>query len=58
MIMKKRTTLSLLMGLPALAGAHPGHGEPGTVHWHAHDAWGWALGLAVAAVLFWLARRK
>jgi hypothetical protein len=56
--MKQRTTLTLLMGLPALAGAHPGHGEPAPVHWHAHDAWGWALGLAVAAVLFWLARRK
>ena len=58
MIMKTRTTLMLLAALPMGTWAHPGHGEPAAVHWHAHDAWGWALGLAVAAVLFWLARRK
>ncbi|MBT9487032.1 MAG: hypothetical protein IV093_05925 [Rubrivivax sp.] len=56
--MKTRTTLMLMAALPMGAWAHPGHGEPAAVHWHAHDAWGWALGLAVAAVLFWLARRK
>jgi hypothetical protein len=40
---------------PALA--HPGHGLPGTAHWHASDAWGLLLVAAVAAAL-WLARRK
>ncbi len=47
---------ALLTG-PA-AWAHSGHGLGDGAHWHATDAWGWALGLAVAAVALWLARRK
>lgn len=62
-----RTNLKTLRGLSAagltglaagLAHAHPGHGQPHASHWHATDAWGWALGLAVAAVVLWLMRRK
>ena len=40
------------------AWAHPGHGLGDGTHWHATDAWGWMLGLAVAAFALWLARRK
>jgi len=40
------------------AWAHSGHGLGDGTHWHATDAWGWALGLAVAAFALWLARRK
>jgi hypothetical protein len=47
-----------LAAAPLLAAAHPGHGAPSTAHWHATDAWGWALGLAVATLGWWLARRK
>jgi hypothetical protein len=54
----KKSTIAMLLVAPAWALAHPGHDAPTAVHWHAHDAWGWALGLAVAAVLVWLARRK
>jgi predicted Kef-type K+ transport protein len=43
-----------LAALPALA--HDGHGLPGTVHWHASDAFGFGLALAVAA-LAWLIGR-
>lgn len=62
-----RTKLKTLRGLSAsvlpglavgLAHAHPGHGQLQASHWHATDAWGWALGLAVAAVALWLMRRK
>ena len=40
------------------AWAHSGHGLGDGTHWHATDAWGWALGLAVVAATLWLSRRK
>ena len=40
------------------AWSHSGHGLGDGAHWHATDAWGWALGLAVAAFALWLSRRK
>lgn len=54
--MNRLLTLPALL-LPMLAAAHEGHGPEGP-HWHATDAWGFAvLGLLVAAAL-WLGRRK
>jgi len=67
MIESMRTKKAILSGLTAaltplltagLAHAHPGHGQPQASHWHATDAWGWALGLAAAALAVWLMRRK
>ena len=37
--------------------AHPGHGLTGA-HWHATDAWGFAVVAALAAFAVWLSRRK
>jgi hypothetical protein len=57
-----RTISKLLAASPALpafgALAHPGHGLGDGAHWHASDAWGWALALAVAAAVVWFIRRK
>ena len=47
------TTLAPL----GLAWAHEGHGLTGS-HWHATDVWGFALALAVAAVMWWWSRNK
>lgn len=45
------------VGYMASAGAHDGHGLAGA-HWHASDAFGYAvLGLAVVLAV-WAARRK
>ena len=46
------------LALSPAAWAHSGHGLGDGTHWHATDAWGWALGLAVAAFAVWLSRRK
>lgn len=57
----KRTIIvisALLSGIATVAQAHPGHGEGGALHWHAFDAWGWALALAAAAGAWWWSRRK
>ena len=43
---------------PTLAVAHDGHGMPSVMHFHASDAWGFAMLAAVAVGVFWLARRK
>jgi hypothetical protein len=53
-----RTVLAFTALTSGVAWAHPGHGETNAVHWHAFDAWGWALALAVAAAAVWWARRK
>ncbi|HSV55110.1 MAG TPA: hypothetical protein VLJ57_23500 [Burkholderiaceae bacterium] len=46
--------------IPALllsnaAWAHDGHGMAGT-HWHATDAWGFALAGVLIALAIWLSR--
>ena len=50
------TALPALTFLPTLAHAHEGHGL-GSTHWHATDAWGFAVGIA-AIVAIWVLRRK
>jgi hypothetical protein len=43
--------------LPLAARAHEGHGHDGAAHWHATDAWGFLLVVAIAAAI-WFSRRK
>jgi len=38
--------------------AHPGHGLDAPLHWHASDAWGYALLAAIVLAGLWLGRRK
>jgi hypothetical protein len=52
-----RTVLMLLALSAGPALAHPGHGEE-SLHWHAFEAWGWALALGIAAAGLWWSRRK
>ena len=40
------------------AQAHEGHGLPGASHWHATDALGLVLVVALAAGAWWWTRRK
>ncbi len=54
----QRTAAVLLALHAGTTWAHPGHGADLPVHWHAVDAWGWALALAVAAGAWWWLRRK
>jgi hypothetical protein len=54
----QRTAVVLVALQTGAAMAHPGHGAESAVHWHAFDAWGWALALAVAAGAWWWIRRK
>jgi hypothetical protein len=56
-MMKKLSVLFPLL-LAAAAQAHEGHGLPGATHWHASDAWGLALALAIGAGAVWLSARK
>ena len=49
---------ALLMSAAGVAQAHPGHGQAALSHWHASDAWGWAIGLAGALAVAWWLRRK
>ena len=52
----QRTALTLSAFFACQAWAHPGHGMPGEVHWHATDAAGVAV-IAIGALLaLWLAR--
>jgi hypothetical protein len=41
-----------------LVRAHEGHGLPGASHWHATDAVGLVLVVALAAGAWWWIRRK
>ena len=50
-------TVAALAVSPA-AWAHSGHGLGDGTHWHATDAWGLALVLALGAAALWLGRRK
>jgi hypothetical protein len=55
-----RHPLATLAGLllAMSCAAHEGHGLPGASHWHASDAFGWALGVGALLALGWLIRRK
>ncbi len=41
--------------LPAAVFAHDGHGLAGS-HWHATDAWGFAVVAGLIALAVWLSR--
>jgi hypothetical protein len=43
---------------PTLAWAHDGHGMPSTMHFHASDAWGFAMLAAVAVAVFFIAKKN
>jgi hypothetical protein len=44
--------------IPTLTRAHEGHGMPGASHWHATDAVGLLVVVALAAGAWWWIRRK
>ena len=46
------------LAISPAAWSHSGHGLGEGTHWHATDAWGLALALAVGAAALWLGRRK
>lgn len=47
-----------ILALAASAGwAHEGHGLSGS-HWHATDVFGFALALAVGALMWWWSKNK
>ena len=49
--------IAAMLLLPALALAHEGHGPAGA-HWHATDAWGFAMVGVLLAAALWFGRRK
>jgi hypothetical protein len=53
----KKLLLAGLAGATPWAVAHGGHGLPGS-HWHASDAWGFVLIVAVLALALWARRGK
>jgi hypothetical protein len=55
---KQLSIAAALLGACAAAIAHEGHGLPGTIHWHATDAWGFAVVAALAALAIWSSRDK
>ncbi|MGL4809087.1 MAG: hypothetical protein ACRC4O_10130 [Giesbergeria sp.] len=55
--MNKLLTAAGLAGASINALAHSGHGAEGA-HWHATDAWGFALAGVVVALLVWMRRGK
>jgi MYXO-CTERM domain-containing protein len=55
--MKTAIAACALLAAPLLAAAHDGHGPTGA-HWHATDAWGFAVVGALAVAALWFARRK
>jgi len=44
-----------ILACPAAVFAHEGHGLSGT-HWHATDAWGFAVLAGLVALAVWLSR--
>jgi hypothetical protein len=58
--MNTRTNLLItgLATLPGVALAHDGHGMPSAMHFHASDAWGFAMLAAVAVAVFFIAKKK
>ena len=57
--MKNRWITILSFGvMPQLgAWAHDGHGLPGA-HWHASDAWGFAMAVLIGVLAWHLGNRK
>jgi len=55
--MRNRGFALTLVGTSTLAWAHEGHGLEGGSHWHASDAFGFALVGALAVVALWLRRK-
>jgi hypothetical protein len=53
----KKLLLATLAGSTPWAMAHEGHGLPGG-HWHASDAWGFAVLGTVTAESLWMRRGK
>jgi hypothetical protein len=56
--MRNRGFALTLVGTSTLAWAHEGHGLEGGSHWHASDAFGFALVGALGAVALWLWLRR
>jgi glycerol kinase len=52
-----RLFVAALAGLHAPVWAHDGHGLWGS-HWHATDAWGFVVAIAVALAVWAIGRRK
>ena len=50
--------ITFLALLPVWAHAHEGHGMEGASHYHATDALGFLIGLAVIAAMWWVGRDK
>lgn len=48
--------LQIALTAPA-ALAHDGHGMEASSHWHATDGWGWVVGLALVAAMWWGGRK-
>lgn len=55
--MRNRGFALMLVGTSTTAMAHEGHGHDGS-HWHASDAFGFALVGALAVAALWWSRRK
>jgi hypothetical protein len=53
-----KTLFSLITSLPVLAFAHEGHGIEGASHYHATDAWGFLVALAIVVTMWWMGRGK
>jgi hypothetical protein len=49
---------ALLLLVPTLAWAHPGHGMAGAWHWHPSDAWAYLVFAAAVAFAMWGRREK
>ncbi len=50
-----KISVAAFLALPTWVMAHDGHGLAGT-HWHATDAWGFAVAAGLIALAVWLSR--
>jgi uncharacterized membrane protein YdcZ (DUF606 family) len=56
--MTKNTFMTCVLAAPSMAAfAHDGHGLFGA-HWHASDAWGFAVLCVLVAAAWWATRGK
>ncbi len=51
--MKRLSTFAIGTMGPFWVSAHEGHGMPSPSHWHAGDALGFVMAIAVVAALIW-----